>query len=147
MSYEGQNVVLKIDLQDGYQVKGAYNGEARVELSKDKNGNYYIEVPRGGGILLQAILERIKPTPEPASRPTDMNAPAALICLDAGGGILSGNTRFLKAVGKTFVFAEEPVWEGHTFLYWQSTIHPELLYHTGDKLVIQESDTYVAVWE
>jgi hypothetical protein len=147
VSYEGQNVVLKIDLQDGYQVKGAYNGEARVELLKDKNGNYYIEVPRGGGILLQAILERIKPTPEPASRPVDMNAPAALICLDSGGGVLSGHTTFLKAVGKTFVFAEEPVWEGHTFLYWQSTIHPELRYHTGDKLFIQESDTYVAVWE
>ena len=53
---EGDRVLLKADLQEGYRIVKAYNGtgDDKVELSKDANGNYYYDVPRGGGIELSA---------------------------------------------------------------------------------------------
>ena len=52
-AYEGDTVLLKIDLQEGYEIVGAYGDEGQAkELQKDGQGNYYIKVPKGGGVLL-----------------------------------------------------------------------------------------------
>ena len=57
---EGETVLMKVNVQSGYRVTGAYNGQGeKVELLKDENGNYYVEVPKGGAVYLSATLEAI----------------------------------------------------------------------------------------
>ena len=57
---EGETVLLKIDIQDGYALTGAYGDEGRtLALLRDADGNYYIEVPKGGGVYLSVTLDRI----------------------------------------------------------------------------------------
>ena len=49
----GDKVLLKIDIQEGYVVNGAYNGkDEKIPLLLDGTGNFYVEVPEGGGIYL-----------------------------------------------------------------------------------------------
>ncbi|MBQ3481873.1 MAG: hypothetical protein IJH48_05990, partial [Oscillospiraceae bacterium] len=69
---EGDNVTLYIAVADGYQVDGAYNGDGtQMALQKDSDGNYFLVVPRGGGVCLRAVMslisviEDITPEPEP----------------------------------------------------------------------------------
>ncbi|MBR0436557.1 MAG: hypothetical protein IJK12_04890 [Clostridia bacterium] len=141
---ETQKIYLKVKADKGYKLVGAYNGmENRKALMKDENG-YYLEVPIGGGIYLTAVLkldEHGNVVVQNAGRTRK-----ALISLDPAGGTMTGKTEFSKAIGSTFMFTEEPVWEGHQFLYWESTAHPGLQYKTGDRFIVEESDTFVAVW-
>ncbi|MBR0041148.1 MAG: hypothetical protein IJP64_07190 [Oscillospiraceae bacterium] len=61
---EGDNVILLISVADGYQIDAAYNGEgARVELQQDADGNYFLVVPKGGGVSLSAALSLIPVSP------------------------------------------------------------------------------------
>lgn len=64
VAHEGEKVILKADLKSGWTIKAAYNGEGadKKKLSKDENGNFYLIVPKGGGIYLSADLEK-KTTP------------------------------------------------------------------------------------
>ena len=55
---EGDKVILKVDLDEGYELEGVYNGRGEMTpLAKDADGNYYVIVPRGGGIYLFALVE------------------------------------------------------------------------------------------
>ena len=67
---EGDTVTLKVEIPEGYQLAGAFNGtgDKKVTLLKDSNGDYYLAVPRGGGVLLSVQLEKI-PEPEPQPEP------------------------------------------------------------------------------
>lgn len=59
---EGETVTLKADA--GYSIVGAYNGEsAKVTLLQDENGDYYVVVPKGGGVYLTVETEKV-PTEE-----------------------------------------------------------------------------------
>lgn len=60
VAHEGEKVILKANLQSGWKIKAAYNGNGanKQQLSKDESGNYYIIVPKGGGITLSADLEK-----------------------------------------------------------------------------------------
>ena len=58
IAYEGDKVVLLVEAEEGYRIVNAYNGEGKeVELYMDSDGNYYIDVPKGGGIYLSVELE------------------------------------------------------------------------------------------
>lgn len=58
---EGEKVLLKVNMDPGYIVKGAYNGLGeKVELLMDSEGNYYVVVPKGGGVYLSVDLEKEK---------------------------------------------------------------------------------------
>ena len=59
VAHEGEKVVLHVDLDKGYKLVGAYNGtEEKTPLKKDKDGNYYIEVPNGGGVDLSVDIQK-----------------------------------------------------------------------------------------
>lgn len=60
-AHEGDTVTLKITVPNGFRVTGAYNGNGneKMQLQQDANGNYYVVVPKGGGVLLSAMLEQI----------------------------------------------------------------------------------------
>ncbi len=56
---ENSTVTLKVRVPDGYTLTGAYNGEGeKIALEKDADGNYYVVVPRGGGVYLSVELEK-----------------------------------------------------------------------------------------
>ncbi len=78
---EGETVTLKATVQNGYKLAGAYNGTTALTLL-DKDGNYYIVVPKGGGVSLSVLLEQIQsnviPTvPETPATETTEEAPVA----------------------------------------------------------------------
>ncbi len=137
---EGQIVILKTDKR--HVIKAAYNGPGtETKLEKDENGNYYYKVQRGGSIWLRAILELIR------KGEGNAKAPAGIITLDPGDGTMNGPLVIRKAIGWKFVFSEEPVWEGHTFLYWQSTVDPNVHYYTGDQFIVHGDESFIAVWD
>ena len=60
VAHEGDTVLMKIDIQSGFELYGAYNGLGeKVPLLQDEEGNFYVEVPKGGGVYLSASLGRI----------------------------------------------------------------------------------------
>jgi len=60
-AYEGDRVLLKVDVEDGYTLDGAFGDEGQsIALLKDASGNFYIDVPRGGGVFLSIKLTKDK---------------------------------------------------------------------------------------
>ncbi len=58
-AYEGDTILLKVDLAEGYDLLGAYNNDGKAtELLKDADGNYYIVVPKGGGVSLSVEVKK-----------------------------------------------------------------------------------------
>ena len=56
-AYEGDKVLLKVDVNDRYRLDAAYGDDGqKLELVKDDNGNYYINVPRNGGVSFSVRL-------------------------------------------------------------------------------------------
>ena len=74
---EGENVTVKLSIPDGLQLDGAFTDEGKqVELLKDADGNYYVIMPKGGGVYLSAKLSEIPAAPaaEPAAGPAAVPA-------------------------------------------------------------------------
>ena len=56
----GDTVLAKVDLQPGYRIVAAYNGDGtKTKLTMDSNGNYFVVVPEGGGVYLSVELALI----------------------------------------------------------------------------------------
>ncbi len=54
---ESEQVVLKLNIPSGYELKGVYKDLERTSiLDKDADGNYYLLVPRGGGVYVNLSL-------------------------------------------------------------------------------------------
>lgn len=63
---QGESAVVKVNVPAGYSLTGAFTDEGQsVELLKDDSGNYYVVMPKGGGVFLSAKLEAIQPEPQP----------------------------------------------------------------------------------
>ena len=58
---QGNKVTLQINVPSGYTLKKAYGDDGKeVELTKDASGVYFVEVPMGGGVYLNAELVKNK---------------------------------------------------------------------------------------
>ena len=69
VAHEGDKVILKAD--EGYQIVAAYNGkEKKTALSKDENGNFFLVVPKGGGVCLSAEVRKEAAPAEGGGTPT-----------------------------------------------------------------------------
>ena len=73
---EGENAAVKVNIPEGFKLDGAFTDEGKqVELLKDADGNYYVIMPKGGGVYLSAKLSEIpapapeEPSDEPAAAP------------------------------------------------------------------------------
>ena len=54
---EGEKVLLKIDVAENYKLEAAYGDDGKqLELVKDANGDYYINVPKYGGVSFSVKL-------------------------------------------------------------------------------------------
>ena len=54
---EGDIIVLKIDVPAGLMIDEVYGDQAHNKLIQDSYGNYFMIVPRGGGVLFSVILK------------------------------------------------------------------------------------------
>ncbi len=60
VALEGDTVTLNVDVADGYALNAAYNGLGqKVLLVKDASGNYFVVVPKCGGVYLSVDLSRL----------------------------------------------------------------------------------------
>ena len=121
----GDKVLAKVDLQPGYKILAAYNGDGtKTALTMDSDGNYYVVVPEGGGVYLSVELGLID---------------CAVVFQNDDGTVLQKNT--LK-------YGDTPSYDGatptkaednnyvYTFAGWKPQISPV----TGDV-------TYVATYK
>lgn len=79
VAHEGDRVTLKLTVPEGCEITGAFGDQSKqLALLKDSNGNYYIEVPRGGGVLLSLTYRQLPPAAPAESGETETQAaPAA----------------------------------------------------------------------
>ncbi len=57
---EDTEVYMMVNLEEGYQLTGAYSDLGQsVEMLLGSDGNYYVKVPRGGGVYLSVKVEKI----------------------------------------------------------------------------------------
>lgn len=130
IAYEGDKVILKVELEKGYKLVAAYNGKGeKVKLLTDADGNYYVEVPKGGGVYLSAEVEKEKYD----------------ISYDLDGGVYNGATDTVVVnceYGSVISILEAPTKEGFKFLYWKGSE-----YNPGDSYTVEGAHKFTAIWE
>ena len=58
-AHEGEEILVKLDVPDGYNLKHVYQDEDReLEVIKGRDGNYYVKIPKGGGVILSVDIEK-----------------------------------------------------------------------------------------
>ena len=71
-----ETVAVKLAVPVGYTLKGAFTDEGKTAaLLQDDEGNYYVLVPKSGGIYLSASLSAIPSSSEGSSSSSDDSAP------------------------------------------------------------------------
>ena len=173
---EDETVTIKINVPAGATVKAAYGTEGKeLPLEKDNDGNYFVKVPRGGGVFLHAEIEEAeKKKTEPKADDTSVTdwsgfnftysyeAPVEqpvvnyeqdqtiYIFFDLNGGILNGQTgtiRMKGEYGKLFSLLEAPTREGYRFVCWQPDIEEITARMPGDTFEVRFTVTFTAIWE
>ena len=86
VAHEGEKIYVEPSVEDGYVLKGIYNGtdDDKLELSQDEEGRYYILVPKGGGVYLTMEVERNSdptPTGAPSPVPTGVIEPTPVVTI------------------------------------------------------------------
>lgn len=71
-------ILVRVTPDEGYVVDSVFNGEGdeRVELAPDGEGNYLLEIPTSGTINLSALFKQAEPTPEPTPEPEPQPTPS-----------------------------------------------------------------------
>ena len=154
-------VTMKIHVPSGYLLTGAYNGKnKRVPLQKNAAGEYYVQVPMGGGVYLSAELRKM----DNNSADTDVSfgfvvtqcctEPAeddANLIFDPNGGLLRGSGKPLRvkaAPGTEYKLPEAPSRPGYRFIRWQSSLKDITACHPGDTFIVPDQKiTFTAVWK
>ena len=170
---EGDTVTMIISVPKGYKLTGAYNGEGeKVPLEKDENGNYYVKVPKGGGVYLSAEITEddsgkkrndAKDDYEwsgfsvqydwsyEQEKPDNGNPEEGIyILFDLNGGILDGSRGPISVkavVGDTVTLLNAPTKAGCRFVCWASSAPDITVSAPGETFVVTHSVTFVAVWE
>ena len=162
VAHEDDTVILKIDLESGYEITGAFGDvDKEVRLLRDENGDYYLVVPRGGAVQLSVTLRKIEEEKE--AGPRQENLPVVSITLDPYEGILYGKTDpTVKAMtqGRWFNLPVAPEKEGSVFIGWYGTEYPRtdprwsapaegssLLLKEKARVQAVEDYFYTAIWK
>ncbi|SFR75909.1 hypothetical protein [[Clostridium] aminophilum] len=63
VAHAGETVSVKLNVPDGYYVVAAYSDEAqRTSLRRDRYGEYFLTVPKGGGVMVSLKMAPIVKT-------------------------------------------------------------------------------------
>lgn len=114
-AHEGDTVTLKVNVKKGYKVVAAYNGtDQKVQLVQDAKGDYYIVVPKGGGVTLSVALKLVPQNYTPQKKAT------VSVYTDGGKvpGRKAGDFTISTYVGKKLNAPKKPVKDGFKFLGW-----------------------------
>ena len=157
---ENSTVTLKVKVPDGYTLTGAYNGEGeKIALEKDADGNYYVVVPRGGGVYLSVELEKDEDHDtdwgdwsyswSPCSEKKEDKDRFCIVSFDFNGGTLNGSAGpvFTRVeIGETVTLLDAPTRPGYRFVRWASC--PEVsVSMPGESFTLTECVRFVAVWD
>ena len=167
---EGETVTLKISVPDGYKLVGAYNGDGdKVPLKKDDQGNYYVVVPKAGGVYLSAEFEESSDEDDDdecsdggmdyickyADRPRnreicDLASECNRIIYDLNGGTLNGDKGpiIIEAESdKEYKLLDAPEKPGARFLRWASSCKDVRVSKPGEAFVFEHCVKFTAVWD
>lgn len=167
---EGETVTLKISVPDGYKLVGAYNGDGdKVPLKKDDQGNYYVVVPKAGGVYLSAEFEESSDEDDDdecsdggmdyickyADRPRnreicDLASECNRIIYDLNGGTLNGDKGpiIIEAErDKEYKLLDAPAKPGARFLRWASSCKDVRVSKPGETFVFEHCVKFTAVWD
>ena len=165
---EGDNVTLKIAVPDGYKIVGAYNGIGKkVLLRKDEHGDYYVTVPRGGGVYLSAELEKDDDDDDDDAdlevedlckylnkscnqKQSEDDSECNRIIYDLNGGTLNGDRGpvIVEAEsGKEYTLPDAPVKEGARFIRWASSCKDIQVSMPGESFRFTHCVKFTAVWD
>lgn len=118
--------IVKINPEKGYKLTAVYNGVDgnKLDVIPDSNGNYYVVVPRGGGVYLTATLEKEK---------------YDISFYDEEGNLIQTNN---VEYGSTITIPNAPTKDGYEFLYWEGS-----KYYPGDQYTVTGPHTFKAIWK
>ncbi len=118
--------IVKINPEKGYKLTAVYNGVVgnKLDVIPDGDGNYYVQVQRGGGVYLTATLEKEK---------YDIS-----FYDEEGNLIQTDNVEY----GSTITIPNAPTKEGYEFLYWEGS-----KYYPGDQYTVTGPHTFKAIWK
>ncbi len=76
---ENEQVAVRLTIPDGYELKGVFSDKDRTtSLEKDNDGNYYLIVPKGGGVYVNMwLVEKADSDNIDDPQPADPEAPSA----------------------------------------------------------------------
>ena len=170
---EGESVTLKIAVPDGYKLIGAYNGIGKKALlRKDEHGDYYVTVPRGGGVFLSVELEKDSDDDddddadeddsdrkfgkvceyinENCNQKQSSDCECSRIIYDLNGGTLEGDRGpvIIEAEsGKEYTLLNAPVKKGARFVRWTTSCKTIHVSNPGESFRFTHCVKFVAVWD
>jgi hypothetical protein len=155
---ETEEVILKITVPDGYNLTGAFNGDGeKIPLNRNDDGDYFVIVPRGGGVYLSAAFEKDSDDDDDDDDDDSDGYSGGWyveycseITFYLNGGILDGDSgpiRFRVENGEEFALLDAPVKPCSRFVRWAPSTPDVHVSAPGDVFVVTHSVDFVAIWE
>ncbi len=149
---EGETVLMKVDLASGYRVTGAYSVDGQELNIFEQNGQYFVEVPKGGGVWIGARLERGGDGGDwyPGAAWTN-GIQYVDVKFEFNGGhrlasLFTGPVVKRVPVGTSVVLIDAPVKEGTDFLGWISDKEDVTVTKPGQNFRAMEDVVFTASW-
>ena len=150
----GYQVAHELNIPEGFTLDSVWRDVGQtLNVVRNAKGEYYLAVPRGGGVELSVTLREI--VTEPAERPLT-------ITMDPNGGTINGKEGILLIAaydGRIFTLPAAPEKEGAEFLGWFATPYAKEdsrwaepaadskeLKQAGQKDKITHNVFYTAIW-
>lgn len=161
---EGDTVMLKVNLEPGYSVTGAYSDEGKsVQLLQDANGQYYVVVEKGGGVYLSVKLEKTGGgggydwigayTPVEKKEKDDVSEHAGetfdiIIDFDGGTDFASGAGGSAKKTVSYGTWLQLPAAQkpGAKLVRWQCSDPDVTAKYPGDYFCVKKPLSFKAIW-
>ena len=160
---EGDVVLMRVDVAPGYHVTGAYSVDGHELDIYEKDGQYYVEVPKGGGVYISARVEKDEkrnfsltdyvPVSESSSASVTGTGDVQYVdvTFEFNGGhkpasLFAGPVVKTVPAGTWVVLIDAPVREGADFLYWESDQDSVTVSKPGENFRAMESVTFTAIW-